>query len=78
MEDTNKTNRDVLTKGIKQMLVCLFLMFSGPSLLHLALNNDDKPLFILLLSIAIIFCIGAIVFLFIGINTILNSMFKKK
>lgn len=78
MEDTTKTDRDILTKGIKQMLICLFLMFSGPSLLHLALNNDDKPLFIPLLIVAIIFCIGAIAFLFIGINTILNSMFKKK
>ncbi len=53
-------------------------MFTGPTLLHLALDNSEKPLYIPLLIIAFILCIGAIVFLFLGINTILDSIFKKK
>ena len=53
-------------------------MFSGPTLLHLALDNQDKPLYVPLLIIAFILCIAAVVFLFLGINTILDSMFKKK
>jgi hypothetical protein len=78
MEDNNNTDTDILTKGLKQMGICLLLMFTGPSLLHLALDNKDKPLYIPLLILSILLCIAAISFLFIGINTILNSIFKKK
>jgi len=78
MEENNRTNKEILSKGLKQMGICLILMFSGPTLLHLSLNNKDKPLYIPLLIISILLCILAISFLFIGINTILNSIFKKK
>ena len=78
MENDNRTDKAILTKGLKQMGVCLFLMFTGPTLLHLALTNKDKPLYIPLLILSIVLCISAIVFLFIGINTILNSIFKSK
>jgi hypothetical protein len=78
MEEENKTDKVILTKGLKQMGVCLLLMFAGPTLLHIALSNDEKPLYIPLLIVALLLCISAIAFLFIGINTILNSIFKKK
>ncbi|WP_282032725.1 DUF6095 family protein, partial [Winogradskyella eximia] len=29
--------------------ICLSLMFAGPTLLHLALDNQDKPLYVPLL-----------------------------
>lgn len=78
MEENNRTDKDVLVKGLKQMGICLLLMFAGPTLLHLTLDNDDKPLYFPLLIISILLCIAAIAFLFIGINTILNSIFKRK
>ncbi|MDN3493092.1 DUF6095 family protein [Winogradskyella bathintestinalis] len=78
MDENNRTNKDILTKGLKQMGICLLLMFAGPTLLHLTLDNKDKSLYIPLLIVSIILCILAISFLFIGINTIMNSMFKKK
>ncbi len=78
MDENNRTNRDILTKGIKQMGICLILMFAGPTLLHLTLNNKDKPLYIPLLIVSILLCVLAISFLFIGINTIMNSILKKK
>jgi len=78
MDENNRTDKDILIKGIKRLGICLGLMFSGPTLLHLALDNKDKPLYVPLLIIAFILCIAAVVFLFLGINTILNSMFKKK
>jgi len=78
MEGTERTDKDILNKGLKQMGICLFLMFAGPTILHLTLDNKDKPLYIPLLILSIILCVSAIVFLFIGINTIMNSMFKKK
>ena len=78
MEENNRTDKAILIKGLKQMGICLFLMFSGPTLLHLTLDNKEKSLYIPLLVISIILCISAIAFLFIGINTIMNSIFKKK
>jgi hypothetical protein len=79
MEDNqNRTDKEILGKGLRKMVICLILMFLGPTTLHLAFSNSDKPLYIPLLIIAIILCILAIVFLFMGINTIMDSMFKKK
>ena len=78
MDENNRTDKTILTKGLKQMGICLLLMFAGPTLLHLSLDNKDKPLYIPLLIISILLCIMAITFLFMGINTILNSIFKKK
>lgn len=78
MDDNNRTDKKLLEKGLKRMGICLVLMFAGPTLLYLALSNEDKPLYIPLLIIAILLCIGAIAMLFVGLNTIGDSMFKKK
>ncbi|WP_111683031.1 DUF6095 family protein [Winogradskyella tangerina] len=78
MDENNRTDRKILVKGLKRMAICLLLMFAGPTLLHIALSNDDKPLYIPLLILAIILCIGAIAMFFIGLNTIADSIFKKK
>lgn len=78
MDENNRTDRNILAKGLKRLGICLGLMFAGPTLLHLALDNSEKPLYLPLLIIAFILCIAAIVFLFLGINTIMDSIFKKK
>ncbi len=75
--EQNRTNKELLVKGLQTMGICLVLMFLGPTLLHLALTNQDKPTFILVLIIAIIACVLAIFFLFKGIQTILKSIFSK-
>lgn len=77
MDENNRTDKELLNKGLKRMGICLILMFAGPSLLYLALSNEDKPLYIPLLVLGIIGCIGAIAMLFIGLNTIGNSLFRK-
>ncbi|AUC81974.1 DUF6095 family protein [Lacinutrix sp. Bg11-31] len=74
--ETKKTDKDVLTKGLKKMGISLALMFLGPSFIYIAFSNQEKPLYIPLLIIGIVACISAIYFAFIGLNTILDSMFK--
>lgn len=74
---TPKTDKTVLKKGIQYMAITLVLMFVGPSLLYVAFSNDDKPLYIPLLIVSLILCGGAIFMGFLGIKTIMNSMFKK-
>lgn len=74
--ETKKTDKDVLTRGIKKMGISLVLMFLGPSFIYIAFSNQEKPLYIPLLIFGIVACISAIYFAFKGLNTILDSMFK--
>ena len=71
-----RTNKTVLVKGLKILLGTVFLMFTGPTLTHIALSNQSKPLFIPLLIIGIMCCLLAIYFMFKGIMTIVDSLFK--
>ncbi|WP_240964572.1 DUF6095 family protein [Flavivirga algicola] len=75
--ETKKTNREVLLKGLKIMGSSLGAMFLGPTLIHIAFSNQEKPLYIPILIVAILICGLAIYLAFKGLNTILDSMFKK-
>ena len=77
MENSN-TDKELLVKGFRTMLVCLLLMFIGPTTIHVAFSNTEKQLYIPLLIFGVILCIGAIYCLFKGISTIMESMFGKK
>lgn len=76
--ETPKTDRDLLYKGVKTMLIAIALMFTGPSLLFLILSNKDKDFYYILLTIAITICILAVFFAFKGIQTLMDSLFGKK
>ena len=73
-----KTDKTVLFKGIKIMVFALLSLFMGPIFMHLALNNKDKPLYIPLLIVGCLICTLAVILIFRGINTIMNSIFNKK
>ncbi|MGZ0016456.1 DUF6095 family protein [Yeosuana sp. AK3] len=75
---TNKTDRTVLYKGIKTMIFALLSLFMGPIMLSIAFNNKEKPLYIPILILGCLISAMAIYLLFRGINTIMNSMFKRK
>ncbi|WP_306465084.1 DUF6095 family protein [Gelidibacter salicanalis] len=74
--ETKKTDKNLLVKGIQNMGICLILMLTGPTMLHIAFSNQDKPTYILVLIFAIVLCLGAIFFLFRGIHIIMQSLFK--
>ena len=71
-----RTNKTLLVKGLKILLGTVFLMFTGPTLTYIALSNQSKLLFIPLLIIGIMCCLLAIYFMFKGIMTIVDSLFK--
>jgi len=75
--ETKRTNKDVLVNGLKKMGISLLLMFLGPTLIYIAFSNQEKPLYIPLLIIGITTSASAVYFAFKGINTIMDSMFKK-
>lgn len=67
------TDKDILRKGVAKLMLCLPFMFIGPILIYIAAGSE-RPVFTLIPGIA--FCILAVLFLFQGINGILDSMFK--
>lgn len=75
--EENRTDKNLLLKGMKTMGISLILMFIGPTIIYLTLSNKEKPLYIPLLILGIFGCATAIYFAFKGLNTILDSMFKK-
>ena len=75
--ETKRTNKDVLIKGLKKMGLSLLCMFIGPTLIYVAFSNQEKPLYIPILILAILLCILAVYLAFIGLRTIMDSMFYK-
>jgi len=76
--ETDRTDKEVLVKGLKFLGATLACMFAGPTLAYISQTKLKSPIDTIILIIAIIICCGAIFLGFKGINTILDSMFKKK
>lgn len=78
MKKMNRTDKEVLVKGLKTMAISLVMMFTGPSLFYIATTNKEKSLYIPLLIISILICLGAGFIAYKGLQTIMNSLFDKK
>jgi len=70
------TDKKVLMKGIKYLGWALPLFFIGPVVIHSSFKNQGNPFYIPVLSVGCIICILAIVFVFLGLRTIMKSMFN--
>ncbi len=78
MKEENRTDKKKLFKGIKTMLFALLSLFMGPILLSFAFSQPDNKLYIPLLVIGCAISAMAVIMMFKGIKTIMDSMFKKK
>lgn len=76
--ETERTDKNLLYKGLNKMALSLICMFIGPALLYIAFSNTEKSMYYLILILGATVCILAIYFAFKGIMTIMDSMFKKK
>ena len=76
--EENRTDKQVLFKGIKTLIFALLSLFMGPILLSFAFSKPDDTLYYPLLIVGCAISALAVVMLFKGIKTIMNSMFKKK
>ena len=76
MRKPKRTNKPLLTKGLKTMGLTLLALFVGPFLLHAGLSNPDKPLHIPLVIVGIGVCGAAIYLGFRGIKIIMDSIFN--
>lgn len=72
---TKRTNKELLGKGLKLMAGSLVCMFAGPTIIHSAFKNQDKPLYIPVLILGLVVAAGAIILAFKGMRKIMNSIF---
>ncbi|CAM4058237.1 DUF6095 domain-containing protein [Flavobacterium sinopsychrotolerans] len=70
------TNKEVLSKGIKYLAGALPLLFIGPALIHNAFMNKQNIWHYLVLAVGIITCIAAMYLMFLGLKTIMKSLFN--
>lgn len=70
------TNKEILTKGIKYLVWALPILFIGPSLIYNAFMNKQNIWHYLVLGIGIAACIGAVYLMFLGLKTLIRSLFN--
>jgi hypothetical protein len=70
------TNKELFTKGIKYLAWALPLLFIGPTLIHFAFINKLQPSYYFILGIGITFCLGAMFLMFLGLKTMVSSLFN--
>jgi len=72
-----KTDKELLIKGLKQIVYTIVLMFGAPIVLYQAFKNEGHPFFWPVLVIGFILAILAIGMGFYSIKTIIDSLFSK-
>lgn len=70
------TNKELLAKGVKYLSGALPLLFIGPAIIHNAFMNKQNVWHYLVLGIGILACITAVYFMYLGLKTIMKSLFN--
>ena len=70
------TNKELLSKSIKYLAWALPLLFIGPSLIYNAFINKQNDWHYLVLAIGITTCFGAVYLMFLGLKTMMRSLFN--
>ena len=76
MKQKMATNKDVLSKGIKYLAGALPLLFIGKGLIHNAFMNKQNIWHFLVLTIGILVCITGVFLMYLGLKTIMKSLFN--
>jgi hypothetical protein len=70
------TNKELLSKALKYLVLALPLLFIGPSVIYNAFMNQQNVWHYLVLGIGVAICIGGVYLLFLGLRTIMRSLFN--
>jgi len=68
------TDKEILNKGVKYIVIALPMFFIGPTVINSSFKNQEHSLFIPILGLGIILCTMAVVLTFLGLKTILKSL----
>jgi hypothetical protein len=72
------TNKDLLSKAIKYLAWVVPMFFIGPAIIYNAFMNNQNVWHYLVLAIGIAICLGAVYLLFLGLRTMMKSLFNAK
>lgn len=70
------TNKELLSKGIKYLAGALPLLFIGPAVIYNAFMNEQNVWHYLVLAIGIIACLISMFLMYLGLKTIMKSLFN--
>ena len=73
--EEQQTDRKLLSKGVKYLMIALPLMFLGPIVIHSSLKNQAHPLFYPILILGCLICLSSMLLFFKGLKTIIKSLF---
>ncbi len=73
--ERKRTNKVLLGRGVKYMAGALPLMFSGPVILFSSFKNQDNPLFIPVLIVALLLMFGSMYLVYKGLRIIMQALF---
>jgi len=73
--ERKRTNKVLLGRGVKYMAGALPLMFSGPVILFSSFKNQDNPLFVPVLIVALFLMFGSMYLVFKGLRIIMQALF---
>lgn len=69
------TDKKILMKGIRYLSGALPMFFIGPVVIHSSFKNQEHPLFVPVLGLGIITCLLGMLLMFLGIRTVMKSLF---
>lgn len=73
----NKTDKSLLVKGIKNLVISISFMFLGPTLTFISSKITIAYKKYVAIILGIIICILAVYYAFRGISIIMKSLFNK-
>lgn len=69
------TNKDILFKGVRNLLWSIPLLFLGPTIIHNAFMNKENNWHYLVLFLGIFVCLTSVFLIFTGLKKIMKSLF---
>lgn len=69
------SNKEKLFKGIRYLAASLPCTFAGPMVLYSAFSNQDKPLYIPVLIVALLLILLAMWLMYLGIKNLVSGFF---
>lgn len=73
-----RTDKELLTKGIKSFLITALTMFAAPIIIYQAFKNQENTLFWPVLVLGIVLAILAIYLGFRSVSIVMSAIFGKK
>lgn len=70
------TDKTLLMKGLRRLMLTLLLLFAGPVVLYQAFKNQDHPWYLPVLVVGGLLALGAIAMGFLGIRTLVRALFS--